>query len=139
SLPMHAGGLEPAVPRSRGRRNERGLLSIKHGDNNVLSDDPLDTRSCSPATEAQPAASRAGLQAVLASDFAQHGAYTAAALRLERQHEYLKRVAACVPKNIPPAKPTVEDMTDDEFTRVLNALRPRAPGGSPSPDGDAGA
>ena len=42
-------------------------------------------------------------------------------------------------KDLSPANPTVEDMTDDEFIRVLNALRPRDSGGSSAPDGDAGA
>src|SRR5438270_4280034 len=104
-----------------------------------MTDDPLDTPSCPPATEARPAASNAGLQSVLASDFAQHGADAVKALRLERPHDYLKLVAAFMPKNLPLTNPTVEDMTDDEFIRVLNALRPRAPGGGSAPDGDAGA
>ena len=135
---MHVGGLDPRCP-ALAAEEMSGDFSIKHGDNNVMSDDPLDTPSCSPATEAQPAASNAGLRAVLAFDFAQHGADTVKALRLERPHEYLKLVAALVPKDLPPAKPTVEDMTDDEFTRVLNALRPRASGGSPSSNGDTAA
>jgi hypothetical protein len=105
-----------------------------------MTDDPLDARSCPRATEGQPEAASAGLQVVLASDFAQHGADAVKALRLERPHDYLKLVAAFTPKDIPsPANPTVEDMTDDEFIRVLNALRPRAPGGSSAPDGDTGA
>ena len=104
-----------------------------------MTDDPLDAPSCPRVTEGQPAAPSAGLQVVLASDFAQHGADAVKALRLERPHDYLKLVAAFMPKNLPPANPTVEDMTDDEFIRVLNALRPRATGGNPAPDGDAGA
>src|SRR5262249_58979446 len=105
-----------------------------------MTDEPLDPSPCPRATEDQPGASGGGLQAVLASDFAQHGAEAVKALRRERPHDYLKLVAAFMPKDIPsPANPTVEDMTDDEFIRVLNALRPRAPGGNPAPDGDAGA
>ena len=105
-----------------------------------MTDDPLDASSCPRITEGQPATPSAGLQVVLASDFAQHGADAVEALRLERPHDYLKLVAAFTPKDVPlPSNPTVEDMTDDESIRVLNALRPRAPGGSPAPDGDTGA
>ena len=104
-----------------------------------MTDDPLDASSCPPTTEGQPGASSISLHVVLASDFTQHGAEAVKALRLERPHDYLKLVAALMPKKLPPANPTIEDMTDDEFIRVLNALRPRAPGGSPAPDGDAGA
>ena len=107
-----------------------GDFFFKHGDN-VMTDDPLDAPSRPAAPQGQSGASSAGLQAVLASDFAQHGADTVKALRLERPHDYLKLVAAFMPKDLPLANPTVEDMTDDEFIRVLNALRPRAPGGSP--------
>ena len=104
-----------------------------------MTDDPLNASSSPRVTEDQPAAASAGLQVVLASDFAQHGADAVKALRLERPHDYLKLVAAFMPKNLPRANPTVEDMTDDEFIRVLNALRPRAPGGGSAPNGDAGA
>ena len=104
-----------------------------------MTDDPLNASSSPRVTEDQPAAASAGLQVVLASDFARHGADAVKALRLERPHDYLKLVAAFMPKDIPPAIPTVEDMTDDEFIRVLNALRPRDSGGSSAPDGDAGA
>ena len=104
-----------------------------------MTDDPLDASSSPRVTEDQPAAASAGLQVVLASDFAQHGADAVKALRLERPHDYLKLVAAFMPKDLPPAIPTVEDMTDDEFIRVLNALRPRTSGGGPAPDGNAGA
>jgi len=104
-----------------------------------MTDDPLDASSTPRVTEDQPATPSAGLQVVLASDFAQHGADAVKALRLERPHDYLKLVAAFMPKDLPPAIPTVEDMTDDEFIRVLNALRPRTSGGGPAPDGDAGA
>jgi len=102
-------------------------------------DDAPDPSTCPSATEDQPGASGPGLQVVLASDFAQHGVEAVKALRRERPHDYLKLVAAFMPKDLPAANPTVEDMTDDEFIRVLNALRPRAPGGSSAPDGDAGA
>jgi hypothetical protein len=112
-----------------------GDFFFKHGEN-AMTDDPLDAQSCPRAIEDQPDPSSAGLQVVLASDFAQHGADAVKALRLERPHDYLKLVAAFMPKNLPPANPTVEDMTDDEFIRVLNALRPRAPGGGSAPDGD---
>jgi len=104
-----------------------------------MTDDPLNASSSPRVTEDQSAAPSAGLQVVLASDFAQHGADAVKALRLERPHDYLKLVAAFMPKDLPPAIPTVEDMTDDEFIRVLNALRPRTSGGGPAPDGDAGA
>jgi hypothetical protein len=104
-----------------------------------MSDDPLDPSSCPRATENQPCASGGGLQVVLATDFAQHGAEAVRALRRERPHDYLKLVAALAPNDPSPANPTVEDMTDDEFIRVLNALRPRATGGNPAPDGDTGA
>jgi hypothetical protein len=104
-----------------------------------MTDDPLDASTCPRATEDQPGASSIGLQVVLASDFAQHGAEAVRALRRERPHDYLKLVAAFTPKDLSPANPTVEDMTDDEFIRVLNALRPRDSRGSPAPDGDAGA
>jgi hypothetical protein len=104
-----------------------------------MTDDPLDPSTCPRATENKPGAPGAGLQVVLASDFAQHGAEAVRALRRERPHDYLKLVAAFTPKDLSPANPTVEDMTDDEFIRVLNALRPRDSGGSSAPDGDAGA
>jgi hypothetical protein len=104
-----------------------------------MTDDPSDPSTCPTAAEDQPGRSGIGLQAVLASDFAQHGTEAVRSLRRERPHDYLKLVAALIPKDLPPANPTVEDMTDDEFIRVLNALRPRAPGGNPAPDGDAGA
>jgi hypothetical protein len=107
---------------------------------NAMTDDPLDASNSPRATEGRPEASSTGLQVILASDFAQHGADAVKALRLERPHDYLKLVAAFTPKDTPPpTNPTVEDMTDDEFIRVLNALRPRAPGGGPAPDGDTGA
>src|SRR5215470_12691621 len=70
----------PAVPRSRGRRNERGLLSSTE---NAMTDDPLDAPSCPHVTEAPPKAPSAGLHAVLASDFAQYGTDAVKALRLE--------------------------------------------------------
>jgi len=104
-----------------------------------MTDDPLDAPSCPRATEGQPKTPSAGLHAVLASDFAQYGNDAVKALRLERPHDYLKLVAALIPKDVPPANPTVEDMTDDEFIRVLNALKPRAPGGSSAPAGDVDA
>ena len=78
------------------------------------------------------------LQAVLADDFAQYGTDAVKALRVERPHDYLKLVASFAPKDPPPANPTVEDMTDDEFIRVLNVLRSRAPAGGSAPDEDAG-
>jgi hypothetical protein len=104
-----------------------------------MTDDPLDDPSCPRASEGQSKVPSAGLHAVLASDFAQYGADAVKALRLERPNDYLKLVAALIPKDIPVANPTVEEMTDDEFIRVLNALKPRAPGGSSAPDGDVGA
>jgi hypothetical protein len=104
-----------------------------------MTDDPFDASSSLRVTEDQSAAPNVGLQVVLASDFAQHGADAVKALRLERPHDYLKLVAALMPKDIPLATPTVEDMTDDEFIRVLNALRPRTSGGGSAPDGDTGA
>jgi len=104
-----------------------------------MTDNPLDGSSSPRVIKDQPAAPSAGLQVVLASDFAQHGADAVKALRLERPHDYLKLVAAFMPKDLPPAAPTVEDMTDDEFIRVLNALRPRTSGRGSAPDGDAGA
>src|SRR5438445_8689816 len=97
----------------------------------IKSEQPLGAPNRPAPPKFQPGSSGVGLQAVLASDFAKHGADTVKALRLERPHDYLKLVAAFMPKDLPPANPTVEDMTDDEFIRVLNALRPRAPGGSP--------
>jgi hypothetical protein len=112
-----------------------GDFLFKHGEN-AMTDD-LDASSSPPVTEDQSTAPSAGLQIVLASDFAQHGADAVKALRLERPHDYLKLVAALTPKNVPTATPTVEDMTDDEFIRVLNALRPRTSGGGSAPDGDA--
>jgi|SRR4051794_5490308 hypothetical protein len=105
-----------------------------------MADDPLDPPTCPRTTDDQPGASSASLQVVLASDFAQHGAEAVRTLRRERPHDYLKLVAAFTSKDMPaPANPTVEDMTDDEFIRLLNALRPRAAGGGPAQDGDTGA
>jgi hypothetical protein len=74
------------------------------------------------------------LQAVLAADFAAHGPDAVKVLRLERPHDYLKLVASLIAKDSPAPNPTVEDMTDDEFTRVLNALKSYASAGGSAPD-----
>jgi hypothetical protein len=99
-----------------------------------MSDDPLDTSSRPPAADGQPGAPARGLPAVLAADFAEHGADAVKALRLERPHDYLKLVASLATKDPPATNPTVEDMTDDEFMRVLNALRSHTFAGGAAPD-----
>lgn len=99
-----------------------------------MTDDPLDVSSRPDAADGQLGGRAVGLQAVLAADFAEHGPDVVKALRLERPHDYLKLVASFAPKDPSPANPTVEDMTDDEFMRVLNALRSHASAGGSAPD-----
>jgi|SRR5215467_2290097 len=103
-----------------------------------MADETLDASSPSDDADGPPGVPARGLQAVLAADFAQHGADAVKALREERPHDYLKLIASLAPKDPPSANPTVEDMTDDEFIRVLNVLRSRAPSGSSAPFEDVG-
>jgi hypothetical protein len=103
-----------------------------------MTDDTLDASSLSDDADGPPGVAALGLQAVLAADFAQHGADAVKALREERPHDYLKLIASLASKDPSPVNPTVEDMTDDEFIRVLNVLRSRAPSGGSASFEDAG-
>jgi hypothetical protein len=74
-----------------------------------------------------PIAARAALAAALletiAADFAHHGKEAVEALRKERPHDYVKLVAALLPKDIQSEHSSIEDMSDDEFAGVLAAVR----------------
>jgi hypothetical protein len=61
--------------------------------------------------------------ATIADDFVRHGKEAIELLRKERPHDYVKLVAALLPKEFPSAQATLEDMPDDEFDRVFNAVR----------------
>jgi hypothetical protein len=61
--------------------------------------------------------------ATLADDFGRHGQSAIELLRKERPHDYVKLVAALLPKEFPSAQAALEDMPDDEFDRVFNAVR----------------
>lgn len=74
------------------------------------------------------------LKDVVAADFAQYGPDAVKALRLERPHDYLKLVASLEPKESPHGNATVEDMTDDEFSRVLDVVRSLAAENGSGPD-----
>jgi len=99
-----------------------------------MTDDPLDASTRPGDADDAVGVRGSGLHAVLAADFAAHGPDVVKALRQERPHDYLKLVASLAPKDAPAANPTIEDMTDDEFTRLLNALRSHAPAGDSAPD-----
>jgi|SRR5262245_65173207 len=99
-----------------------------------MTDDPLGTTTSLSDSDDQLGARGSGLQAVLAADFAVHGPDVVKVLRLERPHDYLKLVASLIAKDSPAPNPTVEDMTDDEFTRVLNALKSYAAARGSAPD-----
>jgi len=79
------------------------------------------------------------LKDVVLADFARNGAGAVSTLRLERVHDYLKLVASLSSDAPSLGTPTVEDMTDDEFTRVLNAVRSFAAAGGSGPDRSSGA
>jgi hypothetical protein len=129
---MNVDGLYSRCPALATEEMSGDFLS-QHGEN-AMSDDPLDGPSRPDDADAPLGGRAGGLQAVLAADFAEHGRDVVKALRLERPHDYLKLVASFAPKDPPLASPTIEDMTDDEFMRVLNALRSYAPAGGPAPD-----
>lgn len=73
---------------------------------------------------------------VIAADFAQHGKDAVEMLRQERPHDYLKLLSTLLPKELPSDVPTVEDMTDDEFTSMLNAVRSLVTARGSEPGGD---
>ena len=58
----------------------------------------------------------------LEADFARHGLGVIEKLRDERPHDYLKIVVSLLPDEAVP-ETTLEDLTDDELTTVLNAVR----------------
>jgi len=104
-----------------------------------MTDEHNNASSGTDASTGRVSSPDAGLKAVILADFAQHGPDAVEALRLERPHDYLKLVASFSPNEPDAATPTVEDLTDDEFIRVLNALRPRTPAEGSGPNKGGGA
>jgi hypothetical protein len=56
-------------------------------------------------------------------DFATHGKGTIEKVRAERPHEYLKIVAALLPKELHLKDTTLDDMADDDISEMLGAIR----------------
>jgi hypothetical protein len=71
---------------------------------------------------ARNALGRAFLRA-MAADFAHGGRKAIETMREDRPHDYVRLVAALLPKEFPSSNPGIEDMTDDEFDRALNEIR----------------
>jgi len=61
--------------------------------------------------------------AALASDFARDGKSAIEVLRNDRPHDYVKLLAALLPKEFQPPDLGLKDMTDDELARALDAVR----------------
>jgi len=87
----------------------------------------VNNRGCLSGYARGPIAARAALAAALletiAADFTQHGKEAIEVLRKERPHDYVKLVAALLPKDLQSEHPTIEEMTDDELASALVAVR----------------
>jgi len=59
----------------------------------------------------------------LAKDFERHGARAVGLLRRERRHDYLKLIAALLPKEFRIRNIELPDMTDEELARTLAAVK----------------
>ena len=59
----------------------------------------------------------------IAADFTRHGKDAVEALRKERPHDYVKLVAALLPKDFQTVDSVLKDMTDHELANVLTAVR----------------
>jgi hypothetical protein len=98
-------------------------------------------RTRKPAVETAPAlAAATPLAAALAEDFARHGSKVIARVRLDRPVDYLRLVAAVLPKEAPIPDP-LEGLTDAELAAAAVQLRDwladvaearSAPGGAPA-------
>jgi len=76
---------------------------------------------------------RAFLKAI-ADDFVHNGKKAIETVREERPHDYVRLVAALLPKEFP-CNPGIEDMTDDELARALTEIRSTIAAKTPEPDG----
>ena len=56
-------------------------------------------------------------------DFATHGKITIEKVRADRPHEYLKIVAALLPKELHLKDTTLDDIPDDDLSEILGAIR----------------
>jgi hypothetical protein len=81
----------------------------------------------SPNPNGRPKGSRNKLGedfiAAVAADFDQHGPATIKQVREERPHEYLKVVAGILPKELNVRTNALEELSEDELTAGINALR----------------
>jgi hypothetical protein len=59
----------------------------------------------------------------LSADFVRKGKKPVEMLRTRQPHNYLKLVAAFLPKKFQGRDPVLEDMSDEEFFKVLTAVR----------------
>jgi hypothetical protein len=59
----------------------------------------------------------------LSADFARKGKKPVEMLRTRQPHDYLRLVAAFLPKKFQGRDPVFEDMSDEEFFKVLTAVR----------------
>ena len=59
----------------------------------------------------------------MADDFDAHGRDVIAKVRENRPHEYLRMIAAALPKRLEtePADRPLEELTDEELTRIIRA------------------
>jgi len=138
---MNVGGLPDAMLRSRDRRNERGLNQRATAEQAMVDREPDDSSflgfSGGPAA-GRDALGRAFL-AALASDFARDGKSAIEMLRKERPHDYVKLIAALLPKEFDRPDSGLKDMTDDELARALDAVRCAIAAKSPLEDQGGGA
>ena len=80
----------------------------------------------------------------LTADFAREGKKPVGLLRTRRPYDYLKLVVAFLPKKFQGRDRVFEDMSDEEFFKVLTAVRAavaeheRAEAGGSGPTGEAG-
>ena len=81
---------------------------------------------------------RAFLKAI-AADFADGGRKAISIMREERPHDYVRLIAALVPKEFPNRDPSLEDLTDDELDLALNTIRSIIAASSPALDAGGGA
>src|SRR5262245_60214963 len=79
-------------------------------------------RSSGGAARNRDALGRAFLMA-LASDFVREGQSAIEMLRKDRPHDYVKLIAALLPKEFQPPDLGLRDMTDDGLARALDAVR----------------
>jgi hypothetical protein len=135
---MNVDGLLHAVPRSRDRRNERGLINWTKVMTNDDRNDEVLPRHVRGPVAARAALGTALLEAI-AADFMRYGKDAVEALRKERPHDYVKLVAALLPKDFQTVGSILEDMTDHELANVLSAVRSLVAATAPDRDGGGNA